>query len=340
MREVYIDTSFVDNKSGIGRESRFFVQEVLNLFPNSLKVNYRSGILKKMYFIFLVFFRISKFKFKSRSHAKQGYLFMSHLQLIKPTGFIKVIRIHDVFPITNKEWFRRASVLIYRFAFASLTRHDLILADSNFTRKAILELNPDLNVHVLPCKYPRVQDFNCTGCESCEVTDFPENYFLCVNTIEPRKNYKFLLAVWEEFVSTNDDYYLVIVGRNGWKSNALIRKMIRTKNVVWLKNACDKTLALGYSKASLVINPSLSEGFNYPTIEASLFSTKVIASRIECNLELHQGIIMFDPIDKIELLEIMQKALNPDFRSVRSDFLDEYQLRLFRIFQSQGILET
>jgi glycosyltransferase involved in cell wall biosynthesis len=114
---------------------------------------------------------------------------------------------------------------------------------------------------------------------------------LAVGTIEPRKNYDFLLTFWEEMHSKIDGITrIVIVGKPGWKSKETQARLAYNSklNLVWLKNSCDGSLCFFYQNARFFISTSKDEGFNLPALEArQLYGLPVILSDIPIHHEIH-----------------------------------------------------
>jgi glycosyltransferase involved in cell wall biosynthesis len=128
-------------------------------------------------------------------------------------------------------------------------------------------------------------------------------YFVCVGTIEARKNLAFLLALWrrlEERLGPSAPR-LVIVGRRGWENEAVIDHLDRSKAVMRLVHeVCDvhdADLARLMANAAALLSPSLAEGYDLPVLEALALRTPVIASEIPVHAELAIGATLLDPLD-------------------------------------------
>src|SRR5436190_24134361 len=87
-------------------------------------------------------------------------------------------------------------------------------------------------------------------------------YILCVGTVEPRKNLTALLDALRDIRAdaSADVPHCVIVGRDGWKSDD-IRKRLRTTNfefgtVTWVQNVSDVELSALYDGALFTVVPS------------------------------------------------------------------------------------
>jgi len=296
MKEFAIDLRFSDNLSGIGRDSRHFIHSLRVLFPDITELSFPISRVKKLGFPDKTWLKSQLGRSTKVNTSGIDVLFQSHLwnlELSEPTR--RVIRVHDIFPLTNPEWFRRTSVRSYKHSFSLIKERDLLLADSEFTANEIIKLGLSLNVEVLNCKFPVQEDYACPGCKSCLESMLPDRYFLCVNTLEPRKNYELLLEAWTKSSYNDSNLKLLIIGRKGWKYGSILRKIRTTRNVSWIENACDGLLGRAYKNANFVINPSLAEGFNYPTLEAKVFERRCFASDIPVNKELHPDILKFNP---------------------------------------------
>jgi glycosyltransferase involved in cell wall biosynthesis/ADP-heptose:LPS heptosyltransferase len=108
--------------------------------------------------------------------------------------------------------------------------------------------------------------------------------FLMVGTIEPRKGYSQVLEAFEMLWQDNNDYCLVIVGKKGWKVDALINKIrYHTelhKRLYWLDSISDEFLEKIYTTADCLIAASEGEGFGLPLIEAAKIKLPIIARDI------------------------------------------------------------
>jgi glycosyltransferase involved in cell wall biosynthesis len=106
---------------------------------------------------------------------------------------------------------------------------------------------------------------------------------LMVGTIEPRKGYDVALAAFEHLWRTRptDAPDLIIVGRPGWKTAALQRRLREHREsgarLHWLTGVSDQGLCKLYDACSGVFIASHAEGFGLPLIEAGMFRRHVLA---------------------------------------------------------------
>lgn len=107
---------------------------------------------------------------------------------------------------------------------------------------------------------------------------------LMVGTVEPRKAYDQALAAFEMLwsASLEDAPQLLLVGRPGWKTGRLQRRLRQRSGLdghfLWLDTVSDELLALIYQGCSGVLFPSKAEGYGLPVVEA-LQNGKVVLAR-------------------------------------------------------------
>ena len=108
--------------------------------------------------------------------------------------------------------------------------------------------------------------------------------FLMVGTIEPRKGHSQTLAAFEQLWANGVDANLVIIGRQGWISEMLLKSLRhhpeRGKRFFWLEGISDEYLEKIYSACTCLIAASEGEGFGLPIIEAAQHKLSIIAREI------------------------------------------------------------
>jgi alpha-1,3-rhamnosyl/mannosyltransferase len=108
------------------------------------------------------------------------------------------------------------------------------------------------------------------------------NYILALGTLEPRKNLEMALTAYEMLpLSMQAHFPLVLVGMNGWKNEALEKRislMLRNGKVKRLGYLVRQDLIKIVAGARLKIYPSLYEGFGLPPLEAMACGVPVISS--------------------------------------------------------------
>lgn len=124
-----------------------------------------------------------------------------------------------------------------------------------------------------------------------KIKTLPNEFLLSVSTIEPRKNYSFLLKVFQEYrkLSSNPLPW-VIVGKRGWESKEFyeeLEKEIQTyKDIILLEGVNDIDLHHIYKGSSLFLFASHYEGFGIPLLEALAHNKKCLVSNIPTFYEI------------------------------------------------------
>jgi glycosyltransferase involved in cell wall biosynthesis len=129
-------------------------------------------------------------------------------------------------------------------------------------------------------------------------------YFVCLGTIEPRKNHLLLVNLWRDLITEHRDRApaLLLIGRRGWEIENTIDMLDRCAA---LKGAVSERRALSDSEigrllrsARALLLPSFAEGFGFPLGEALALGTPVLASDIPALRELGGGAPeYFGPLD-------------------------------------------
>ena len=114
--------------------------------------------------------------------------------------------------------------------------------------------------------------------------------YLTVSTIEPRKNHRFVYETFKKLWKNNVDTSWVIVGRSGWKTEALQQEMREDKayrDKLWIFNdLSDAELRYCYRHSKALLFPSVIEGFGLPIIESLKNGLPVLASDIPIHREV------------------------------------------------------
>lgn len=109
--------------------------------------------------------------------------------------------------------------------------------------------------------------------------------FLMVGTLEPRKGHTLALDAFDILWNEGKKPKLVIIGKPGWKSEALTLRIQNHPhlgaNLFYLDSATDDELAYSYTNASALLSISEAEGFGLPNIEAASYGLPILARDIE-----------------------------------------------------------
>jgi glycosyltransferase involved in cell wall biosynthesis len=126
-------------------------------------------------------------------------------------------------------------------------------------------------------------------------------YFVCLGTIEPRKNHNLLLDVWRRLVAEHGERAprLLIVGRRGWGGKAIAFGFAGSHPLVEeCVGLSDVEVAALLRGARGLLLPSFAEGFGLPVIEALASGVPVVCSDLPALRESGGGVPEYlDPRD-------------------------------------------
>lgn len=129
-------------------------------------------------------------------------------------------------------------------------------------------------------------------------------FALVLGTLEPRKNIQHILRLWPEVSRTFPGFDLVIAGADGWCTHDIYTAMGKARthsasDILHLKDLTDMERRALLLHASLVLVPSLSEGFGLVALEAVQAGVPVVTSGRGALVEVvGMGPWNIDPLDE------------------------------------------
>ena len=224
-----------------------------------------------------------------------------------------VVTIHDITFDLHPEWYtRRARIAFGGFARASARKARHVLTVSERSRSDIIAaygVPPD-HVTAVPLApdplLKRVEDPSELGRVRAKYAQGSE-YALHVGSITPRRNIGRLLDAFAAVRRRARDLVLVLAGRVEPPSGPIEADIRRrglegAVRVAGYVEAAD--LPALYSAASVVVYPSLYEGFGLPVIEAMACGVPALASTGSCFEDLvGDAALLIDPTDTAALEE-------------------------------------
>jgi glycosyltransferase involved in cell wall biosynthesis len=209
---------------------------------------------------------------------------------IEKTNIKTVVTIHDLIFIRYPNLFRTIDRKIYYKKFKSAChRADKIIAVSQQTKQDIIDffLIPEEKIEVVYQGCNKVFQDTIEGNkqkETQEKYNLPNDYLLCVGSIEERKNLLTLLKALKELPNQK----LVVIGNGkGYKIKCLrfIAEHNLSNRVAFLNGLETEEMAAIYQSAQMLVYPSIFEGFGIPILEALFSKTPVITSKDGCFAE-------------------------------------------------------
>jgi glycosyltransferase involved in cell wall biosynthesis len=241
-----------------------------------------------------------------------------------------VYTIYDMSQIECPEYHtERNRVVCFKGLFDASLHADRFVAISECSRTRFLQWFPHVAPERVSVVYlaarpsiaaPLTQDKMDSVLRKFDLV--PDEFWLAVGTIEPRKNYGLLLDVYGQLLAELPALVppLCIAGQAGWIESSLaprIRQLGLDGRVRCLGFVEDAELAALYRACFGFVYPSLYEGFGLPLVEAMACGAAVIAMRSTSLPEVvGEAGILVAPRSPVAYLDAMkQLILEPSRRA-------------------------
>lgn len=221
--------------------------------------------------------------------------------------------VHDLIPIEYPEYARPGGADLHRRRIETIVGcADAVIVNSAATGRSlqpwIERSGRQIATHVALLG---TEEMPPAAPPAAPVDDRP--YFLCVGTIEGRKNHLLLLHLWRQMAETmpsGDIPRLVIVGRRGWENEQVLDLLDRCPalagHVEEIGGCSDARLAGLMRDACALLMPSFAEGYGMPVAEALAIGLPVICSDIAAHHEVGGEVPDFaDPLDAARWRELI-----------------------------------
>lgn len=254
-----------------------------------------------------------------------GEDYTGSLLKLKRSGVHVGAYIYDLIPITHSQFVVESSrqATVDKFADVMLLA-DFALTISEFVAKEVRyvtqsELGREIPVLSVPLAHelplPSIAD-DTEELDEEFLSNIPNEYVLCVCTLEGRKNHMLLLNTWQ---SLNKKYNgkipkLLLVGKWGWKIEEFASELAASRNVdgkiIVLGNLSDRELEYVYKGCLFTVFPSFVEGWGLPVGESLAYGKPCIASNTSSIPEVGGDFCRYiNPHDSIGALELIEKTL-------------------------------
>ncbi|MES2966731.1 MAG: glycosyltransferase family 1 protein [Patescibacteria group bacterium] len=210
----------------------------------------------------------------------------------------------------------------------SLRRASHIVSTSQATLTDMQKIFP-VTIHkkssVVMCGYTKVSEVY----QSLKVENLPEEYYLIVGVIKPRKNQ--LTAVKAFFTAKEQGLKakLVICGKgSGEYYDALISYIAQSphkEDVLFLGYRTNEELTYLYKHALALVFPSHVEGFGMPIVEAMSCGTPVICSNNGAQGEVANGYAI--TIDSRDVSGFSNAMITMQNQEVRTEYIQKGYVR-------------
>jgi glycosyltransferase involved in cell wall biosynthesis len=228
---------------------------------------------------------------------------------------VQLVSVHDMTTVRFPELCTRDTLQYPGLLRRAIARGAHVHTDSAFVATEVVEhfgIDP-AKVHTIHLGLPAL------GAEAGEKFTIPSHkgppYLLAIGTIEPRKDYPSLLRAFGLVAPSHPDLRLLIVGQTGWGEQAFAEALAQLPKEVsaridrrgFVDDRERNNLLHG---ASLLVYPSVYEGFGLPPLEAMAAGIPVVATTAGSLPEiLGDAALLVVPGDHVSLAEAIQGVL-------------------------------
>lgn len=250
-----------------------------------------------------------------KSHKKSSafYLLLSHHHLMKEHAIQRflgqtkarlVVMIHDIIPIEFPEYSRPGEDKRHLQRLKTVAKlANAVIVPTESVKQSLRPFMPaQLPIQTI------AHGLHMWGLEKTvqnpNITIPSKPYFVCIGTIEPRKNHLLLLNIWRNLAQSlgKDTPQLIIIGRRGWENENILDMLERCPalqdNVKEYNALNDQQVVHLLRHARALLFPSFTEGFGLPLLEALAVQTPVVCSDISVFKEVAgTAATCLDPLD-------------------------------------------
>ena len=244
-----------------------------------------------------------------------------------PTGLKQahlIYTLHDLNFLEEPNWNTEVNrTICFEGVYKASLYADRILANSKYTRSHFLRTFPHYPAERVRVIYPASrfaqseQNLNRPG-ELASMVQTGQ-FWLCVGTLEPRKNHLGLLRAYAAHKARYGKALpLVHAGGVGWLMDDFKEQISKLKlqdDVILLGYIDDQTLQCLYQHCFAFLYPSFFEGFGMPVLEAMSQGAAVIASNTTSIPEIVAGAgILVNPVNTQQIAQAMDELVEDPTR--------------------------
>jgi glycosyltransferase involved in cell wall biosynthesis len=256
-----------------------------------------------------------------QSWSKRFDLFHAQFSLPPLLRSLSVLTVYDISYERFPHYFRRRIRAQMKALIPwSCRRADHIVTISECSKRDLVEIYR-LDPNRITVTYPgpaeifKPMDFEQAKRHLQEAYGIETPFVLYVGNLEPRKNLSRLLEAFAQ-LKRNDRiaHKLVIVGQKAWLYDGIfetVRKHSPEHDVLLTGYVPSADLPAFYNAASVMVYPSLFEGFGLPVVEAMACGTPVITSLGSSLEEIATGAaVLIDPYSISSMAAAIENVAN------------------------------
>jgi glycosyltransferase involved in cell wall biosynthesis len=226
-----------------------------------------------------------------------------------------VLTVHDISFAVHPEWFRPGEAMFYtRMVRRAAERARKVITVSEFCRAEMME-RWDLPADQVEATYEAARKVYRPAKK--KVSGPPTLLF--VSAIHPRKNLGRLIRVWERLRAGRfPDLRLRVVGPAGWLAGGdlgELKRAVAKGGAIWEGVKTEEELRQAYCESTMLVYPSLYEGFGLPPLEAMACGCPVVCAKAGSLPEVCGGAAeYFDPRSEEEMMSVVGLVLGSEER--------------------------
>jgi len=222
----------------------------------------------------------------------------------------KILTVHDITPLILKDKSFKQYIYYKYFLGTSIQYTKKIITVSEYTKQKLLD-----NYSLKGREKDILVIHNATDIDEIdelEVSDLPKKYLFCPGVHSEYKNYKRVIQAFEKL--DNTDLNLVITTNSNEVKN-YCKNYDFVKVLFGLEYGQIKYL---YLNSSVLIYPSLIEGFGFPALEAARLQVPIITTKGSSMEEFLQesAAIYIDPYSVKDISLAIKNLLNNDLNEM------------------------
>ncbi len=256
---------------------------------------------------------------------------------VRSRGVLVVRMIYDIIPTIKPQWLEPAHTReITAWVRRVLCESDRVLTISEFSRQEIERYCKECRFDVPPITVVRLGDVLDESPGDSTPAPLPRfapfrPFFVCVSTLDVRKNHRLLYDAWTQLVARRGDECpdLVCIGTPHLYVADLLREIRQdrgvNRHIHVLHGIEDCELDWYYKNCQATIYPSKYEGWGLPVAESLGHGRMCLASNATSIPEISSDLpAFFDPYDVHGLVALVERVLDdPDWVREREQTIQQ-----------------
>jgi glycosyltransferase involved in cell wall biosynthesis len=191
----------------------------------------------------------------------------------------RALLIHDMTCALFPEWYSIKRRIWHRMLhpIGQMEEANIVFVPSESTKQDAMKHGriPERKIKVLAPGVPKASTSEEDMRKLVEKYRLPSQFALFVGTVEPRKNIETIVEATRKVGMP-----LIIAGPRGWNCKSIFKQIDDEGHVQYLGYVTEDERTTLTAAATVVVYPSLYEGFGFPILEAFALGTPVITSNV------------------------------------------------------------